>query len=120
MADNVWYIVADVQALPGDDQPLVEGSEAGLQCFLEAPSLEAALPKLDDFLATQLFARKEIHIVQRFHRDATREEIDNDLLWEGIHEVVSTGNPCRGVLFTNRETSRWKVPPDDDGQSEPS
>jgi hypothetical protein len=110
MSDFVWFFSVEVRALPSEDQPLVEGSEGTLQCFLPAPSLESALPTLDRFLEAEAFKRIGVRLAQRFRPEATREDVGNSLLSEGIEQVASTGLPCRGVLIVDRETSRWKSP----------
>ena len=108
MSDFVWFFLVEVRARAGEQQPLVEGSRAMLQCFIPAPDLEGALPRLDKFLGLEAFDRVSVRIVKRFERNADPDEIDNEILSDGISQVASTGTAYRGVMITSKETTRWK------------
>jgi hypothetical protein len=108
----IWFFVADVRALSRDEQPLVEDSAALLQCIVQAPSFEAALPKLDAFLESQAFRRVDIFIAQRHDPDEAVEEMENQEIAGGIAEVLASGRPWRGIMFLAREASSWKNPPE--------
>src|SRR5215813_5409564 len=113
MTNFVWFFLVEVRALPNEEQPLTAGSLGLLQCFVPAETLETALPTLDDYLQTQAFERVSVRIAQRFEPDISREDVENSILSDGIEEVASTGLPCRGVIVLARESSSWKVPPDE-------
>ena len=109
MTDFIWFFRVEVRALTGKSQPLIEGSMAQLQCFVPAPTLEGALPRLDEFLKSESFERVSVRVAHRFEADAPREDVDSDLISKGIQRVVSTGLPSRGVMITADETSLWKT-----------
>ena len=109
--DFVWLFVVEVLALPRDAQLLEAGSKALLQCFVRASSFDAALPLVDVLLEQEDFRRLDLFRVSRFEPDASREDVNNPNISEGIDAVVRSGLSYRGMLFTAEESARWKQRP---------
>jgi hypothetical protein len=53
--NKIWFLLVEVRALPGERQALEAGSIAELECYVPAPTLDAALPLLDEFLRGEAF-----------------------------------------------------------------
>ena len=110
MGDFLWFVTADVRALSGDDQPLVEGSSALVQCVVRAPDVESALPELREFLKKESFQLVDVFSLRRFRAEDADDRDELEHVTRGLREARLTGLPWRGIMITADETSQWKEP----------
>ena len=109
MPEFVWFFLVEVVALPGENQPLVAGSTASLQCFVPGPTIEAGLAGMDTLLEREAFRRVSVKMSRRYRPDTATEETENEVLLAGIAKSVRFGIAVIGVMVTADETSKWKI-----------
>jgi hypothetical protein len=110
VGDFLWFVTADVRALSGDAQPLVEGSSALVHCVVRAPGFESALPELREFLRKELFQLVDVFSLRRFRPEDADDPDEPEHVTRGLREARRTGLPWRGLMITADESSQWKQP----------